>query len=215
MGISQSRRREKVLGPFALLGVPSDALSARTENDRNSSSEQASLSSRLWGSTAITLLLCRAISPKDDPPLGCAVLTLGFTTKKGQTLRIAELVSEPHLPKERFIECLGKFAHHMKCALEDELKRPASSSGTVFSTEQLESILEAHLGKTQEEAASKIDQAGSSNGEILDLKTIGASLQSVQEEETEVEDDKEKEEGTKGARRGTKGDKPSKRSRVV
>ena len=215
MRISQSRWHEKVMGPFALVGVSSDALSAGNENDINSSSEQSSLSSRLWGSTAITLLLCRAISPKDDPPLGCAVLTLGFSTKKGQTLRIAELVSEPHLPKERFIECLGKFAHHMKCALENELKRPVSSLATVFSTEQLKSILEAHLAKTQEEAATKVHQADNVNAEILDLKTIGASLQSVQEEETEVEDDKEKEEGTKGARRGTKGDKPSKRSRVV
>jgi hypothetical protein len=211
MSISQSRR-EKVPGPFALVGVPSDALSARTERGTGPSSEELSLSSRLWGSTAITLLLCRAISPKDDPPLGCAVLTLGFSTKKGRTLRIAELVSEPHLPKERFIECLGKFAHHMVCALENELKN--ESSGTVFSTEQLKSILEAHLGNAREEEAAKnIDQAVGSNGEILDLKTIGASLQSVQEEETEVDDEKEGD--AKDARRGTKGDKPCKRSRVV
>ena len=27
----------------------------------------------------IALLLCRAISPHEDPPLGCAVLTLGFS----------------------------------------------------------------------------------------------------------------------------------------
>jgi len=228
---SVSRRQPSVQGnnpgPFALLGVslPANTLS-ECETDFESENENLSLPSRLWGSTAITLLLCRVISPKDDPPLGCAVLTLGFSMDKGPVLRIAELVSEPHLPKERFIECLGKFASHMKCTLDCEAivsdsPAPMDLAETVYSTDQLKSILEAHLGRSRAEKQSSAEPqqrkrvAEKPQSGILDLQTISTSLQSVQEEEAEGDDDKDKEDEDKDAHRAAKGDKPSKRSRVV
>lgn len=227
IGCSPSTVHGKDPGPFALLGVslPSRTRS-RTEPEINSGNDPLSLPYRLWGSTAITLLLCRIISPKDDPPLGCAVLTLGFSMDKGPTLRIAELVSEPHLPKERFIECLEKFASHMKCTLENEATASkvffqAVSSESVYSTYQLKSVLEAHVGRSRDQKQSATEpqndkrRADKRQSGILDLKTIGTSLQSVQEEEAEAEDDKVKDDEETGAHRATKGDKPCKRSRVV
>lgn len=218
------RTRGRNAGPFALLGVSMPSRSSSlSEHDSDDGSESLSLPSRLWGSTTITLLLCRVISPKDDPPLGCAVLTLGFSMNKGPVLRIAELVSEPHLPKERFIECLEKFASHMSCVLDTEVAASdvsnlEDSSETVYSTEQLKSIVEAHLcrprraeGVSTEENEKK--GAKKSQSGILDLKTISTSLQSVQEEEAEGDDDKG--EDDTDADLATKADKPSKRSRVV
>ena len=215
-------------GPFGLLGVslPSNALSQDKLELNHVGTESLSLPSRLWGSTAITLLLCRVISPKDDPPLGCAVLTLGFSMKEGPTLRIAELVSEPHLPKERFIECLGKFASHMKCVLQNEATTSDASTRSnslesVYSIDQLKSILRTHLGTSRAEKQpvpkpeeDKGETERQQNG-ILDLKTISTSLQSVQEEEVEAEEDRDKEDEDTNARRAPKGDKPCKRSRVV
>lgn len=212
------RRRDHAHGPLSLLGV-SDA---RKETEVTSCAEQSSRPIRLWGSSAITLLLCRAIAPKEDPPLGCAVVTLDFSMKKGPTLRIAELVSEPHLPNERFIEVLENFATHMKCALGNDFQCSSPSTAeTTVSTEQLKAILASHLGqiKQPEKSLKPVEQATGRSytvqDGILDLKTIGASLQSVQEEVAEADEIEEKESEDKDDRRVTKQDKPSKRSRVV
>jgi len=75
----------------------------------------------------IALLLCRAIAPYDDPPLGCAVLSIGFSLQKGKLLRIADISSEDHLPKERFLECLESFASCMGCVLEHSNTPPQVS----------------------------------------------------------------------------------------
>ena len=48
---------------------------------------------------SIVLLLCRAIAPHEDPPLGCALLTLGFSMESGRLLRIVKIANEPHCPK--------------------------------------------------------------------------------------------------------------------
>ena len=83
----------------------------------------------------IALLLCRAIDPYDDPPLGCAVLSIGFSLEKGKLLRIADISSEDHLPKERFLECLESFASYMDCVLEHSSTPPPVSSAKPNSKE--------------------------------------------------------------------------------
>jgi hypothetical protein len=148
---------------------------------------------------------------------------------KGPLLRIAELVSEPHLPKERFVECLATFASHMNCILETEEAKSLDGSPklkpleVIQSTDQSRLIIEAYLssaGKSSPSAESSPDSkpaaAVHSRTGIMDLKTIGTSLQSVQEEDIEGEDDKDKgEDETESSRRSSKSDKPCKRSRVV
>ena len=163
-------------GPLAMLGVSLPSTTSSNSEAAAITSESLSLPYRLWGSSTIILLLCRAISPKDDPPLGCAVLTLGFSMDKGPSLRIAELVSEPHLPKERFVECLVTFASHMNRVLEAEESTPADVSPrlkpleSVYSTDQLRSIVESHLGRSYaaEEPAARESSP--------DVKPVAATL---------------------------------------
>jgi hypothetical protein len=101
--------------PFLLTGTGNDGVEASS-----SSADNTEFVSRLWSSSSIVLLLCHAIAAYEDPPLGCAVLTLGFSMEQGCLLRLAQIASEPHLPIERFIECLQNFASCMKCGLETQ-----------------------------------------------------------------------------------------------
>lgn len=83
--------------------------------------------------TTIVLLLCRAIAPYEDPPLGCAVVSTGFSLRRGKLLRIVDISSEAHLPRERFLECLESFASCLGCALE--YSPPSSSHVTKESSD--------------------------------------------------------------------------------
>ena len=87
-------------------------------------------------SSTIVLLLCRAFH--EDPPLGCAVLTLGFSMQKGKILRIAQIASYSHQPKERFIETLSEFAKYMGCYL---ISSPPKSSYTTLRKDCIQQIL--------------------------------------------------------------------------
>lgn len=78
--------------------------------------------SSLWSSQCVTLLLCRAIAAYEDPPLGCAVLSPDFSMTDGRLLRMAKIGNEPHLPKERFVECLRHFASAMDCKLVNPME---------------------------------------------------------------------------------------------
>eukprot|EP00977_Amphora_coffeiformis_P029246 scaffold39596_cov191-Amphora_coffeaeformis.AAC.1 len=75
------------------------------------------LTRRLWSTSSFVLVLCRAIAALEDPPLGCAVLTLGFEMAKGKVLRVAQIGNELHLPRERLVECLQTFAVCMNATL--------------------------------------------------------------------------------------------------
>jgi hypothetical protein len=157
---------------------------------------------RIGGPSHVILFLCRAIAPFDESPLGCAILTSGFSWDKGCLLRVAELGSEPHLPRERFVECLQQFAVNMKCSLEigDVVaceKNPVEGeeiSDFVLTTEQLDTIVDSYLNRK----ASPREEVS------------GPTLQAVKEEEAEFDEEKE----PVNPKVETVKDKPSKRSRL-
>ena len=135
---------------------------------------------------------------------------------KGKTLRIAEIGFEPHLPRERFIECLENFAVNMKCTLvvTNELKGGKAQNKVPASTEiclmshELRQIVEHHV----QGSPVKTNRGDTTEDDDVAKLEPGAPLQSVQEE-TEFDEDKEKVEDP--LLRSEKQDtKPSKRSRV-
>jgi hypothetical protein len=175
--------------------------------------EQSSMSMRLWSSSAIVLLLCRAIAPHEDPPLGCAVLTVGFSLQKGKILRIAQIASKSHQPRERFIETLSAFAKNMECSL---ITSPSKSSFATLEKDCIRGLVDPQLD-TQEYSLRRI---GAQQSELIrdknDLSTrreeslVKSSLQAVEEEGEGVEEsDSSFPNGEKDKRR----EKPSKRSR--
>ncbi|KAL7574460.1 hypothetical protein ACA910_015830 [Epithemia clementina (nom. ined.)] len=147
---------------------------------------------------SIVLLLCRAIAPHEDPPLGCAVLTIGFSMEIGRLLRIAKMAHEPHLPQERFLECLGNFAKCMKSTLVmDEEK---VNYDDLVSQDDLRSILKAHLD-ISEKAQPKMEK--------IPRSRVSSPLQAVREE-SEASDTS----GAEGKREPSRVSNPSKRTRV-
>ena len=154
-------------------------------------------SSRFWGPASVTLLLCRAIASYDEPPLGCAILTFGFTILKGRVLRVAHIGSEQHLPRERFVECLEQFAANMRCQLETEQSPSCEGSGVMqaLAAQQLTTIVKSFLKRKD----SLRDESGS-------------KLQSVKEEDPDMEDDAK--DTVRLNLAGSVKDKPSKRSRI-
>jgi len=137
---------------------------------------------RHWLSSSIVLLLCRAIAPFEDPPLGCAALAMGFSMEKGCTLRVTQIASKSHLPLERFIEVLQSFSREMSCTLELSGNHQISDPVKV-NCDDIEDILKSHLVIS----AHPIDAARKQNNNFHVLEDHGESLlpsrlQSVQEE---------------------------------
>jgi hypothetical protein len=173
-------------------------------------------------SSTIVLLLCRAFH--EDPPLGCAVLTLGFSMQKGKILRIAQIASYSHQPKERFIETLSEFAKYMGCYL---ISTPPKSSYTTLRKDCIQQILNPpHLESLEQPLPLKEEDEEEQvhlrykinrddNVELsspLDETFVNkTSLQSVQEEVEGVEEsDSSTPNNDKQEKRR---EKPSKRSR--
>ncbi|GKY99534.1 hypothetical protein MPSEU_000907500 [Mayamaea pseudoterrestris] len=150
---------------------------------------------------SVVLLLCRAIAPHEDPPLGCAVLTLGFSMQNGRILNIARIASEPHLPKERFIECLFDFANAMKCHLEVQV----AGAEAMFTAQDATRIVEAYVAMGSQSVSERNQRplvAGFNK-----KASIALPLQSVQEESEQSDSSAEK----RSKKQATK--QPSKRSR--
>jgi Double-stranded RNA binding motif len=201
-------------GPHHYLSELSSTLADVSIMDRSNHSvpsDGSDMISRLWSSpSTIVLLLCRAIT--EDPPLGCAVLTLGFSMEDpvGKILRLVELASEPHLPQERFMDCLQNFAKCMNCALVGHEKsnskgRNADDGSYRLQTRDLWAIIESYTKKhsrSEEVRATPPASVGiSTNPPPLDVRKTGncyqasngaglSHLQSVQEE-SEVSEDEE------------------------
>ena len=178
----------------------------------NTDKGSASPAHRLWSSSTIILLLCRAIAPHEEPPLGCAVLTLGFSMQKGKVLRLAEIASEPHLPRERFIECLLSFADCMNCYLDTSLTLESSllpvrldSTGTIL-TSHLPSLKRTfHEPRNQKKMTRKLSRP------LLEETLVEPALQSVKEEEGSCFE--ESDASQQNRKKDKTHDKPSKRSR--
>lgn len=171
--------------------------------------EESSLT-YLWSSSTIVLLLCRAIAAYEDPPLGCAVLTLGFSIEDGCTLRLAQIASEKHLPIERFLDYLQNFANCMKCELDTESLSEWPKI-VVLSSNDCQAIIESHIPIESGLMTKKSsDQFGLSAANVVGKEVFReqpSKLQSVQEE-SEVSDS-----SSNDKRLAKRNDKPSKRSR--
>jgi hypothetical protein len=188
-----------------------DTLTARKGKISQTTAEDYA-SPEFWSPSSIVLLLCRAISPFDDPPLGCAVVSLGFSMKHGRTLQIARIASEPHLPKERFVECLSDFANAMKCHLE--IQRPTAEA--VYTLQDARVIIESHVfasegsPRTSGEHLTTSPLSGNNDDENEEdngrQTVLATSLQAVQEESEGSDSSVEK-------RPAKQTSKPSKRSR--
>jgi hypothetical protein len=173
---------------------------------------------RLWSSSTIVLLLCRAIAPHEDPPLGCAVLYLGFSMQRGKVLRLAQIASQSHLPRERFVECLTSFATCMGCFLDtSQMLEPQFVS---LRGDAIRQILCSHLPtlanalerreKARQEKTARLYRKAS---RPLEDALVQSALQSVQEEEGEGGEESDASQKLK--KKNGQDNKPSKRSRVV
>jgi hypothetical protein len=163
----------------------------------------------LWSSSTIVLLLCRAIAAYEDPPLGCAVLTLGFSIDDGCNLRLAQIASEGHLPIERFLDCLQNFASCMKCELDSESLSDCPQN-VILSSSDCQVIIESHIPLESGLIARKSSDEFSVDATDVVSKDIfreQSKLQSVQEE-SEISDS-----SGNDKRLAKRNDKPSKRSR--
>jgi hypothetical protein len=167
--------------------------------------DEPELASLIVDKSSIVLLLCRAIAAYEDPPLGCAVLTLGFSMEQGRRLILAGIASESHLPQERFVECLQDFAKCMNCTLEVQptKRRPEKRMCEADIRAVLASFLLVGGMGNESAIGQAIDDMPDS------IKRLSSPLQSVREEETEVSDDSSVEK-----RPAKPTNKPSKRSRV-
>ena len=204
-----------------------------------SSDDFGSAPNSIWSTSSIVLLLCRAIAPYDDPPLGCAVLTQGFSMDRGPTLVVSQIGSRPHLPRERFIECLQAFASCMKCSLENEDSAPSmtmTSSNVMIGLTDIRQIIRSHLSDSdgyhfeskvalnepvgnepfvEDECSSEEsvehDRHQSQNESFVQ---VASPLQSVLEESEGLEESGAESGADKRVGRKKEHDKPSKRSRV-
>lgn len=179
-------------------------LSILTSNDENSLGN-------IWSASSLSLLLCRAIAAYEDPPLGCAVLTLGFSMERGRSLRLVDMVRGPHLPRERFIECLQDFASTMNCVLEDQSHTvPATTKSTiVLDTNDLREIIQSYY--------SNLDESTEKQSPTCEFKNDKShfQLQSVKEEDDEEVSDASSLNDDKARLTSKRSSKPSKRTRVA
>jgi hypothetical protein len=200
---------------FGAKSVKSRVISKSPLNVLGINKRSGSMPLQLWSSSTIVLLLCRAIAPHEDPPLGCAVLNVGFSMRQGKLLRLAQIASQPHLPKERFIECLLSFANCMGSVLD--ASRVLETSFTVLRKESIRQIVASHLPiKSHPDKEEKVTRNSwiRSNAEIsrsLDDTLVQPALQSVQEEENEGYEESDCSQKKKSTAKPR--DKPSKRSR--
>jgi hypothetical protein len=143
------------------------------DNDDNDTRRIISEAGRSWSCCTVILLLCRAIAAYEDPPLGCAVLTYGFSMQQGKLFRVAHLAAEPHLPRERFFECLQDFCHFSKCTLQVNQENESHAvDGTAncrrFTDAELRAIIQSHLVNrdqhTDKAVEAKVGAASTAKG---------------------------------------------------
>jgi len=169
------------VSPLALTGMTSRPLLGKI----SSGIDITTAASQLWGSQSVVLILSRAIALPDEPPLGFAVLSTGFSMTKGRILRISEIANEVHFPRERLIECLEKLGGKLHCQVEDT-DNNCHRSGILFTDFQLCDIVKSHAMHAKHVSIT---------GECTDIQENrsqlhGKPLQSVKEEDNEDDDAK-------------------------
>ncbi len=169
------------IGPLSLIG-----LSLKTTGDygNNEHFDISAKASQLWGSQSVLVVLSRAIALPDEPPLGCAVLTLGFSLAKGKTLRIHDIAHEEHFPKERFVECLEALALKMKCSIDSStISKGTFACKIFFNRDNLLDIVRQYT-----QPPNEINEVESNDSEGHSMQR--RPLQSVKEEDNEDDDSK-------------------------
>jgi hypothetical protein len=169
------------VSPLALTGMTSRSLLGKI----SSGIDITTAASQLWGSQSVVLILSRAIALPDEPPLGFAVLSTGFSMTKGRILRISEIANGVHFPRERLIECLEKLGGKLHCQVE-ATDNNSHRTGIVFTDFQLCDIVKSHAMHAKHVSIS---------GECTDIQEDhsqlhGKPLQSVKEEDNEDDDAK-------------------------
>jgi hypothetical protein len=162
------------LGPLSLMGkIPKSDLGEWID----SNDDISDIASQLCGSTSTILLLSRALALPEEPPLGFAVLSFGFSLDHGRTLCISEIANEVHFPRERLIECLEKLGKIMKCHIE-LCAKPCESKGIFIKDSSLCNVIKMYTNYDNQESTSKSP-----------CRFHGVEpLQSVKEEDNEDED---------------------------
>ncbi len=143
----------------------------------------STIASQLWGNQSVVLILSRAIASQDEPPLGCAVMSLGFSLSQGRILRINEIRNEIHFPKERLIECLEELGNKMECSVEVRNQKKEMNTGIFFNTDNLQTIVRKYTKKGGEDIDSESSPKHSTS-------IHRRPLQSVKEEDNEDDDAK-------------------------
>ena len=216
------------IGPLALIGLsPEDVGSEGTNEDISS------LASLLWGGSSVVLLLERAAAACDEPPLGCAVLTLGFSMSRGRLFRIVDMAQGAHLPRERFLEYLEAFATEMKCGLDVSTftntkdSNSGSSKGSQMLKWEMAELIHRYTNSFPQMKDNSKKKNHAFTEELGDpvspihLQATASLLQSVKEEENEEEDEDQVKEEVVANDESSRGeslrghDKPSKRTRVA
>ena len=163
------------ISPLSLIGISTKSSSQVFDHNIDISTT----ASQLWGSQSVVLILSRAIASQDEPPLGCAVLSLGFSLAKGRLLRISEIRNEIHFPKERLIECLEELGNKMECTVEVRNQKKEINNGIFFTAENLQTIVQKYAKKEGVDSESSAKHT-----------SIHRPLQSVKEEDNEDDDAK-------------------------
>jgi hypothetical protein len=194
--------------------------------ERDAVSSSSALLTRLRSSSSssssVVLLLCRAIAPHDEDPLGCAVLTIRFSMKHGRSLCVDTMATEPHLPRERFLECLQDFATCMRCHFQkiDEsdpnvLLVDDKASRICLSAANLVTIVESHVA-VDEKPRALGDPAVRTKRSVLASSSSCNSLSMSAQLPTLLEEQPSEDDASSVEKRmaGQPSRQPSKRSRV-
>mmetsp|Transcript_9580 Transcript_9580/g.19486 ORF Transcript_9580/g.19486 Transcript_9580/m.19486 type:complete len:309 (-) Transcript_9580:114-1040(-) len=192
-----------------------------------------------WGGLAFVLILRRSVARGDESPLGCAVVTIDFSSQADGNerqnlglLRLFEVVCATHFPRERFMNVLELFATFMDCNLEDGARRKKQLSCPP-DPKQRERIFRHFFygpgacssdknGEGSQEEKNPIpaptqDADGSNGKEVASMVASDGSFCETERRLFRVEE--EADEGTPEGAEGTAGapcvNKRSKRTRVI
>ena len=161
-----------------------------SDNDDETQEQEVQLSDETF-----ILVLSRAAATQ-DPPLGCAILTLD-TSSEERVLALSRVDHEKHLPRERFDECLETFAKSIDCSIETSNNLAADDSEMTLET--IRSCI----------SRSRSSQPAYQAEDVKSYRQLRPVKEEEEESESDAGDKKESDTIVKGA------SKPSKRSRVV